>query len=113
MKDNVTKDEVTTEGTSAAVLGKQEKERLARAALARLMEPQDSVGLALVHAVGAVDALGIATGELAVGPRLEQEISTLLTESGGPRLPGRGSRPASDGGLHVFRTSHRTATWRR
>lgn len=83
MKDNVTKDEVTTEGANAAVLGKQEKERLARAALARLMEPQDSVGLALVHAVGAIDALGIATGELAAGPRLEQEISTLLSESGG------------------------------
>ncbi|BCW45928.1 DNA-processing protein DprA [Arthrobacter sp. StoSoilB5] len=71
------------EGTGARVLGTQEKEKIARAALARLMEPQDSVGLALVHAVGAVDALGIATGELAAGPGLEQEISALLAESGG------------------------------
>ncbi len=62
----------------------QEKERIARAALARLMEPQDSVGLALVRAVGAVDALGVATGELATGPKLEQEISALLMDEGGP-----------------------------
>lgn len=39
-----------------------DKERVARAALARLMEPQDSVGLALVQVVGAVDALRVATG---------------------------------------------------
>jgi DNA processing protein len=67
-----------------AALGTQEKERIARAALARLMEPQDSVGLALVRAVGAIDALGVATGELAPGPSLEQEISTLLIGEGGP-----------------------------
>lgn len=64
--------------------GKQERERIARAALARLMEPQDSVGLALVRAVGAIDALGVATGELRAGPNLEQEISGLLMEGGGP-----------------------------
>lgn len=69
--------------TGVGVLGTLDKERLARAALARLMEPQDSVGLALVHALGAVDALGVATGELAVGPRLEQEISVLIAEGGG------------------------------
>ncbi|BCW63504.1 DNA processing protein DprA [Arthrobacter sp. StoSoilB22] len=64
--------------------GKQERERIARAALARLMEPQDSVGLALVQAVGAIDALGVATGELRAGPNLEREISGLLMEGGGP-----------------------------
>ncbi|MFE4198868.1 DNA-processing protein DprA [Paenarthrobacter sp. NPDC056912] len=67
-----------------AVLGTQDKERIARAALARLMEPQDSVGLALVQAAGAVDALGIATGELAPSANLEREISTLLSDAGGP-----------------------------
>ncbi|MGP0224288.1 DNA-processing protein DprA [Paenarthrobacter sp. NCHU4564] len=57
--------------------------RLARAALARLMEPQDMAGLALVRAVGPVDALGVASGELDAGAALEQEISTLLAEEGG------------------------------
>lgn len=61
-----------------------DKERVARAALARLMEPQDSVGLALVQVVGAVDALGVATGELGTGPGMEQEISAVLREGGGP-----------------------------
>lgn len=45
-------------------------ERIARAALSRLMEPQDAVGLALVRVAGAVDALRIATGQLVPGPRL-------------------------------------------
>lgn len=57
-------------------------ERLARAALARLMEPQDAAGLALVQAVGAVDALGIATGEVSAGPELEREITLLLADNG-------------------------------
>lgn len=57
-------------------------ERLARAALSRLMEPQDAAGLALVHVAGAVDALRIATGKLTVGPGLEQDITTLLADSG-------------------------------
>ena len=70
--------------TAMAVVGKQERERIARAALARLMEPQDSVGLALVRAVGAIDTLGIATGELRAGPNLEREISALLVDGGGP-----------------------------
>ncbi|MCP2047158.1 UNVERIFIED_ORG: DNA processing protein [Paenarthrobacter nicotinovorans] len=62
----------------------QEKDRVARAALSRLMEPQDSVGLALVQVAGAVDALGIATGELGIGPAMEQEISAALRDGGGP-----------------------------
>src|SRR5690349_10081328 len=53
-------------------------ERLARAALSRLMEPQDVAGLALVRVAGAEDALGIATGRLSYGPGLEQEITALL-----------------------------------
>ncbi|WP_223252906.1 DNA-processing protein DprA [Arthrobacter sp. AFG7.2] len=57
-------------------------ERRSRAALSRLMEPQDAAGLALVHVAGAVDALRIVTGQLRAGPELEQEITGLLTESG-------------------------------
>ena len=60
----------------------QEKERIARAALSRLMEPQDIVGLALVRAVGALDALGIATGELSAGASVEREITALLSQDG-------------------------------
>ena len=41
-----------------------DNERMARAALSRLMEPQDAAGLALVQAAGAQDALRIASGEL-------------------------------------------------
>jgi DNA processing protein len=59
-----------------------ENERLARAALSRLMEPQDAAGLALVHVTGALDALGIATGQLSYGPALEQEITGVLAEHG-------------------------------
>nr|WP_314213811.1 DNA-processing protein DprA [Pseudarthrobacter equi] len=57
-------------------------ERLARAALSRLMEPQDAAGLALVQVAGAVDGLRIATGQVAAGPGLEQEISVMLTDNG-------------------------------
>jgi DNA processing protein len=59
-----------------------QNERLARAALSRLMEPQDAAGLALVHVAGALDALGIATGELSYGPALEQEITGVLADYG-------------------------------
>jgi DNA processing protein len=59
-----------------------EIERLARAALSRLMEPQDAAGLALVQVAGALDALGIATGQLGYGPALEQEITGVLAEHG-------------------------------
>ncbi|WLQ06421.1 DNA-processing protein DprA [Arthrobacter oryzae] len=65
-----------------------DNERLARAALSRLMEPQDAVGLALVRAAGAVDGLRIATGQLASGPQLEQEITALLAENGTGSWPG-------------------------
>lgn len=59
-----------------------DEERLSRAALARLMEPQDAPGLALVQACGAVDALRIATGQAAAGPALDHEITALLADSG-------------------------------
>ncbi|MCQ6272065.1 DNA-processing protein DprA [Pseudarthrobacter sp. R1] len=59
-----------------------DEERLSRAALARLMEPQDAAGLALVQVCGAVDALRIATGRAAAGPALEQEITALLGDNG-------------------------------
>ncbi|QSZ53673.1 DNA-processing protein DprA [Paenarthrobacter ureafaciens] len=68
--------------TELAELTVQEKERIARAALSRLMEPQDIVGLALVRAVGALDALGIATGELSAGASVEREITALLAQDG-------------------------------
>ncbi|OAE02151.1 DNA processing protein DprA [Arthrobacter sp. OY3WO11] len=57
-------------------------ERRSRAALSRLMEPQDAAGLALVQVAGAVDALRIATGQLPAGPELEQEITALLSGDG-------------------------------
>jgi DNA processing protein len=60
-----------------------DNELIARAALSRLMEPQDAAGLALVQATGATDALRIATGQQAAGPALEQEITSLLAENGG------------------------------
>ncbi|WP_426996096.1 DNA-processing protein DprA [Pseudarthrobacter sp. N5] len=68
-----------------------EDERYARAALSRLMEPQDAAGLALVHVAGAVDALRIATGKLAVGPRLEQDMTGVLAEQGSSSWAGMGA----------------------
>ena len=59
-----------------------ENERTARAALSRLLEPQDAAGLALVQVAGAEDALRIATGRLAAGPGLEQDLSRVLEENG-------------------------------
>jgi DNA processing protein len=59
-----------------------DNERTARAALSRLLEPQDAAGLALVRCAGAGDALRIATGELAAGPALEQDMTRVLEENG-------------------------------
>ena len=59
-----------------------ETERLSRAALSRLLEPQDAAGLALVHVAGPDDALRIATGQLKAGTDLEQEMTALLTDAG-------------------------------
>ncbi|CAA9255987.1 MAG: Rossmann fold nucleotide-binding protein Smf possibly involved in DNA uptake [uncultured Arthrobacter sp.] len=51
---------------------------MARAALSRLFEPSDAVGLALVAAAGPLDALRIATGDLKAAGDLRQEIQELL-----------------------------------
>lgn len=59
-----------------------DNELIARASLSRLMEPQDALGLALVKAAGATDALRIATGVVSAGPALEQEITALLADNG-------------------------------
>jgi DNA processing protein len=64
-------------------------ERLARAALSRLMEPSDWVGMALVAAVGPVDALRIACGTLEPGSGLPGDLQLLLErvpEDGGARM---------------------------
>jgi DNA processing protein len=62
--------------------GPMDNERIARAALSRLMEPQDAAGFVLVHAAGAEDGLRIATGQLAPGTAIEQEITRLLPDAG-------------------------------
>ncbi|EMY35823.1 DNA protecting protein DprA [Arthrobacter crystallopoietes BAB-32] len=59
------------------------EERRARAALARLMEPSDWVGLGLVASVGPIDALRIATGALAPGNGLEAELLRVLDRRSG------------------------------
>ena len=58
------------------------QEQVARAALARLLEPSDNVGLALVAAAGPVDALRVATGATTCGPRLHRAFLDVLAASG-------------------------------
>ncbi|MHA7276823.1 DNA-processing protein DprA [Arthrobacter sp. Hz1] len=55
---------------------------IARAALSRLFEPSDTVGLALTVAAGPVDALRIATGQVVVGALIAREIAELLESHG-------------------------------
>jgi len=78
----------STPDQTGAVPAVSNDERVARAALSRLMEPQDAAGLALVRLAGAVDGLRIATGQLAAGPSLEQEMTAVLLEGGGVSWPG-------------------------
>lgn len=59
-----------------------------RAALSRLFEPSDNVGLALVAAAGPVDALRVATGNLRPGADLNRDIAGELAAAG---ISGRGS----------------------
>lgn len=54
----------------------------ARAALSRLFEPSDMVGLALVSAVGPEQALQIATGEQQMSSGLINKTSGILTSVG-------------------------------
>ncbi|WP_026549161.1 DNA-processing protein DprA [Arthrobacter sp. Br18] len=58
---------------------------LSRAALSRLVEPSDAVGLALAVTVGPVDALRIATGSLPAGVQLQHEVMECLGMESGPR----------------------------
>jgi len=57
-------------------------ERLARAALSRLMEPSDNLGLALIAAVGPVEALRIATAAVRPGASVRQEVAEMLHAGG-------------------------------
>lgn len=55
---------------------------VARAALARLFEPSDNIGLALVAAAGRVEAFKIATGATTCGPRLHRALHEVLEANG-------------------------------
>lgn len=61
---------------------------LSRAALSRLFEPSDNVGLALVAAAGPVDAVRVATGQLPAGKELRRDVAEELAAAG---ISGRGS----------------------
>ncbi|THJ67150.1 DNA-protecting protein DprA [Arthrobacter echini] len=60
---------------------------LARAALSRLFEPSDSVGLGLVAMVGPVDALRIARRDLSADTTLGCSLREFLGIADGPRDP--------------------------
>ncbi len=63
----------------------------ARAALSRLFEPSDTVGLGLVAVVGPVDALRIALGELSAGKDVTAQLNEYLgVEDGGRNLLAEG-----------------------
>ncbi|TYC99502.1 DNA-protecting protein DprA [Arthrobacter echini] len=68
-------------------MGTDSSATLARAALSRLFEPSDTVGLGLVATVGPVDALRIARSELAVGGEIRRSLRELLGSADGPRDP--------------------------
>ncbi|MHA7238521.1 DNA-processing protein DprA [Arthrobacter sp. TMS1-12-1] len=65
----------------------QQDLRLARAALSRLVEPSDAVGLALVSIVGPLDALRIARRETGGGPDLHHRLCAALDLPDGRRVP--------------------------
>ena len=71
--------------------GMQQDLRLARAALSRLFEPSDAVGLALVSVVGPRDALRIARRETGAGADVHRRLSEALD------VPDAGRRPLEDG----------------
>lgn len=58
------------------------EEQIARAALARLLEPTDNLGLALVAATGPVDALRIATGAATCGQRQHRALLEVMAANG-------------------------------
>lgn len=55
---------------------------VARAGLARLIEPLDNIGLALVAAAGPVEALQVATGSSTCSPRLHRALLEVLATHG-------------------------------
>ncbi len=65
--------------------GAVRRETVARAALSRLFEPSDLVGLALVTLAGPLDAFRIAVGEVNPGIDLKRELSDLLGAGEGAR----------------------------
>ncbi|NJC22541.1 DNA processing protein [Arthrobacter pigmenti] len=56
--------------------------QIARAALSRLFEPSDNIGMALVAAAGPEEALGIATGRTRCGPTLHRAFLEVLADTG-------------------------------
>ncbi|WP_298251342.1 DNA-processing protein DprA [uncultured Arthrobacter sp.] len=72
-------------------MGADSSATLARAALSRLFEPSDTVGLGLVAIVGPVDALRIARRELIVDDGIRRSLRELLGGANGPRDPLRDS----------------------
>ena len=53
-----------------------------RAALSRVFEPSDNVGMALVAAAGPVDAFRVATGGISAGEVLSREVAAVLAAAG-------------------------------
>ncbi len=53
-----------------------------RAALSRMFEPSDNVGLALVEAAGPHDALRVATGAVRAGEQLTRDVMDILATAG-------------------------------
>lgn len=60
---------------------------VARAALSRLFEPSDAVGLGLVSLVGPVDGLRIVRRDIDAGGEVRQRLRELLGMTGGRRDP--------------------------
>lgn len=64
-----------------------QRNTVARAALSRLFEPSDAVGLALVTVTGPVDALRLASGELKPGPDVSRQVRESLGVESGRKDP--------------------------
>jgi DNA processing protein len=62
--------------------------RTARAALTRLLEPGDASGAALVAALGAEQALLVATGRRVASPEVDSAVGSMLLGFGGRRWEG-------------------------
>ena len=63
--------------------------RIARAALTRLMEPSDLPGMALIRALGPEEALAFIRWQRTPPmPRVERQVTELLSEAGTERWPG-------------------------